>query len=200
MEYKYNLLKRVRQVEEKNGIKYAKTDGRLYGTLKVLYTIVFAYTLAINVLFILSNSIVYYGNEKFNSVKVPLVTVTIATLLLIVAFVIMRFKNKVWSNCVSGITNLLVAVLLVLTFANLMEDSTGLFGYVYSFYWRHAVPLLLLAIFAVCLTVIAVRANIKTDKQYKKVMENIYAQYNLSAENEQLSEEQWEEFLENYNC
>lgn len=199
MEYKYNLLKRVRQVEEKNGIKYAKTDGRLYGTLKVLYTIVFVYTLAINVLFILSNSIVYYGNENFDSVKVPLVTVTTATLLLIVAFVIMRFKNKVWANCVSGIINLLVAVLLVLTFANLMEDSTKLFGYVYSFYWRHAVPLLLLAIFAVWLTVIAVRANIKTDKQYKKVMENIYAQYNLSAENEQLSEEQWEEFLENYN-
>ena len=200
MDYKYNVLKRVRQVEEKNGIKYAKTDGKLYGTLKVLYTIIFAYTLAINSLFILSNFIVYYGNENFNSVKVSLVTVTIATLLLIAAFVIMRFKNKVWANYASGITNLLVAVLLVLTFANLMQDSLGLFGYVYSFYWRHAVPLLLIAVFAVWLSVIAIRANIKTDKQYKKVMENIYAQYNLSAENEQLSEEQWEEFLENYNC
>lgn len=200
MEYKYNVLKRVRQLEEKNGIKYAKTDGRLYGTIKLLYTIVFVYTLVINFLFILSNSIVYYGDENFNTVKGPLVTVTTATFLLILAFIIMRFKNKVWANFASGITNVLAAVLLVLTFANLMKDSLGLFGYVYSFYWRHAIPLLLLVVFAVWLTVIALRANIKTDKQYKKVMENIYAQYNLSAENGQLSEEQWEEFLENYNC
>lgn len=200
MDYKYNVLKRVRQIEEKNGIKYAKTDGRLYVTLKVLYTIIFAYTLAINFLFILSNFIVYYGSENFNYVKVPLVTVTTATVLLIAAFIIMRFKNKVWANYVSGITNILVAVFLVLTFANIMKDSLGLFGYVFSFYWRHAVPLLLLVILAVWLTVIAIRANVKTDKQYKKVIENIYAQYNLSAENEQLSEEQWEEFLENYNC
>ena len=54
VEYKYNVLKRVRQVEEKNGIIYAKTDGRLYKTLKVLYTVVFAYTLAVNLLFVLS--------------------------------------------------------------------------------------------------------------------------------------------------
>lgn len=200
MKMKYNVLQRVRQIEEKNGIKYAKTDGKLYGTLKVLYTIIFAYTLAMNFLFILSNFIVYYGSENFDSAKTPLVTVTTATLLLIVAFVIMRFENKVWANYASGIINVLVALVLMLTFANLMEDSLGLFGYVYSFYWRHAIPLLLIAVFAVWLTVIAIRANIKTIKQYKKVMENIYAQYNLSAENEQLSEEKWEEFLENYNC
>ena len=28
------VLNRVRQIEEKNGIKYAKTDGKLFKTLK----------------------------------------------------------------------------------------------------------------------------------------------------------------------
>ncbi len=199
MKFQDNVLKRVRQIEEKKGIRYAKTDGVLYKTLKVLYTLMFAYTLVMNLLFVLSNFIVYYGNENFASAKVPLVTVATATVLLIAAFVIMRFKNRLWANYASGITSILTAVVLVLTFANLMEDGLGLFGYAFSFYWRHSIPLVLIMLLAVWLTVIAVRANIKTDKQYKKVVENIYAQYNLLAESEQVSEEQWEEFLQNYN-
>ena len=79
-----------------------------------------------------------------------------------------------------------------------MEDSLGLFGYKYSFYWRHSVPLALIAVFAIWLSVLALRANIKTKKQYRKITENLYNQYHISEENEQLSEEEWQEFIENY--
>lgn len=34
------VLKRVRMLEEKNGISYAKPEGKLYKTLKVLYILV----------------------------------------------------------------------------------------------------------------------------------------------------------------
>ena len=33
-----NVLRRVRMVEEKNGIRYAKTDGKLYLALRIIYT------------------------------------------------------------------------------------------------------------------------------------------------------------------
>ena len=52
MKMQESVLRRVRAVEEKNGIKYAKTDGKLYKTLRVFYIIIFAYTMVINLLYI----------------------------------------------------------------------------------------------------------------------------------------------------
>lgn len=204
MEYKYNVLKRVRQLEEKKGIKYAKTDGRLYVTLKFLYTIIFAYTLIINFLAAAGPAVRLlvnqYTKNNVDNVRNLIVTIIVASVFLIVGRFIIRFREQIWANITFMAVNLLSCVFLLFTFAKELKDGIGFLGYNFSFYWRHAVPLLLLAVLAVWLTVIAVRANIKTDKQYKKVIENIYAQYTLLAENEKLSEEKWEEFLENYNC
>ena len=198
MKMQYNILQRVRQVEEKAGISYAKADGRLYNTLKVLYIILFAYTMAMNVFYLLGNFLVYFGNKNFASVKNSLITVMVASLALIAALVFARFKDKVWANVTCMVLNLLSSLFLVLTFARLLIDDLGFLGYKFSFYWRHSVPLLLIVIFSIWFCVIAIRATIKTQKQYKKVVENLYENYNLSSENEQLSEEEWEEFLANY--
>ena len=198
MKLQQNILNRVRKVEEKRGIVYAKTDGKLYKTLKVFYIIFLVYTFIINALFVLSNFMVYYGTDTFNSVKKPIIIVICSTLCFIASLFVLRFKDKIWANITTIILNLLPCVLTVLVYANLMEDSLGLFGYKYSFYWRHSVPLALIAVFAIWLSVLALRANIKTKKQYKKITENLYNQYHISEENEQLSEEEWQEFIENY--
>jgi hypothetical protein len=198
MKMQYNILQRVRQVEEKAGIKYAKADGRLYMTLKVLYIILFAYTMAMNVFYLLGNFLVYFGNENFANVKNSLITVMVASLGLIAALVFAKFKSQIWANITSAILNFVSSLFLVLNFANLLTDDLGFLGYKLSFYWRHSVPLLLIVIFSVWFSVIAVRGIVKTQKQYKKVVENLYEKYNLASENEQLSEEEWEEFLINY--
>ena len=44
------VLQRVKQVEEKHGIKYATTDGMLYKTLSILLIIALIYTIGINLL------------------------------------------------------------------------------------------------------------------------------------------------------
>ena len=194
MKYRYNVLEKVRKVEEKNGINYAKTDGKLYKTINVLHILAWVYTLGINILFLLGNLVLMSSNESLEINKAPFVTVLTATVLLIVARVIMRFKNQVWANIASGALNLIICPVLAFTFANLMEDSLGLWGLNFSFYWRHAIPLALIIIFGVWLTIIALRANIKTDKQYKKTLENIYNQF----KNQNFSEEQWEDYLKNY--
>lgn len=64
-------------------------------------------------------------------------------------------------------------------------------------FWRHFAPLFVLVILMAVTTVIAVRARIKTEKQYKKVLDNLYALYSLNSDD--ISDEQWEAFLEEYD-
>ena len=52
MKMQESVLKRVRMIEEKHGITYAKTDGKLYKALRVSYTLLFIYTMGINLLFV----------------------------------------------------------------------------------------------------------------------------------------------------
>ena len=198
MKMQYNILQRVRQIEEKAGIRYAKADGRLYKTLKVLYVILFAYTMVMNLLYLLGTALVYSGKEVFAEVKNSLIIVVVASIGLVAALVFARFKSKIWANITSMVLNLLSCIFLVLTFAQRLTDDLGFLGYKFSFYWRHSVPLLLIVAFSVWFSIIAIRATAKTQKQYKKVVENLYEKYNLASEIEQFSEEEWEEFLKNY--
>ncbi len=191
-----NVLERVRAVEEKRGIKYAKPDGKLYITLKVFYVIAFAYTMGINLLFALGTVI---SEINFKNLKNSLITVTALSVLLIIALVIMRFKDKLWANITTGVLNVLSSVGLLLSFAVLMKDSLGFMGLKTSFYWRHFIPLVLMIVFSVWLTVIAIRAILKTNSAYKKVVENIYALHKVSAEERNFTEEQWDEILRDYN-
>lgn len=192
------VLKRVRALEEKNGIKYAKPEGKLYKTLRVLYTLVYIYGMGINLLFIAAMSLMLSSdmatvNDALNS----LVTVSVCSLLSIAGFVLMYCKIYL----TAGILSIAPLIFTIPVFAVAMEESIeGILGYRYSFYWRHFLPVLVLTIFMVWMTVIAKRAQIKTDRMYKKVTENLFNMYKLSeGEAENISEEQWDEFLTNYN-
>ena len=191
-----NILQRVRTVEQKNGIQYAKTDGKLYKSLKIGYLFVLIYTLIINSFFILGTLLSEYNYENL---KNPLFNVCIFTSLLIISAFVMRFKNILWVNFTTGVLNVLSSLGLFSSFAVLMQDEVGFLGFKANFYWRHFVPLVLMIIFSVWLTVIAVRAILKTNSAYKKVVENIYSLYKVSAEESNFTEEQWDEILKDYN-
>lgn len=192
-----SVLTRVRTVEQKNGINYAKTDGILYKTLRVIYSVIFFYTVIINLLFIAGMFLVRYGTDNFKSVKNLLISVCVCTGVMLAGYVMSFFKFKL----TAGIISVLPEILLIPLFGNAMKDSLGLFGFKYSFYWRHLAPLVLLVILTVILTAIAVRARVKTEKQYKKVTENLYKLYNVTVGNEAdgISDEQWETFLQTYD-
>ncbi len=192
-----SVLTRVRTVEQKNGINYAKTDGILYKTLRVIYSVIFFYTVIINLLFIAGMFLVRYGTDNFKSVKNLLISVCVCTGVMLAGYVMSFFKFKL----TAGIISVLPEILLIPLFGNAMKDSLGLFGFKYSFYWRHLAPLVLLVILTVILTAIAVRARVKTEKQYKKVTENLYKLYDVTVGNEAdgISDEQWETFLQTYD-
>lgn len=194
MKMNESVLKRVRITEEKHGIKYAKTDGPLYRTLRVAYTVLFAYTLGINLLFILGMLLTHTGTESFNaSLKNSLITVTAASGFIIGGYCLSFSRFKL----VAGIVSALPEILLIAVFGRLMEDSLGFLGFTASFYWRHAAPLALLVLLISATTFIAVRARLKTEKQYKKVMDNLYSIYSVGAND--ITDEQWNEFLKDYD-
>ena len=80
------------------------------------------------------------------------------------------------------------------TFGILLKD---VIGFEVSFYWRHLVPLCLLLLLSVALFIIAVRAIAKTQKIYKKIVENIYSSHSISAEESNFTAEEWDEILKN---
>ena len=193
MKMQESVLRRVRAVEEKNGIKYAKTDGKLYKTLRVFYIIIFAYTMVINLLYISGMALVYGGTEDFKNVVNSLIAVCVCTALIIAGFVLSFFCFKT----AAGIISIASEIFLIPVFGTELRDSLGLMGFKTSFYWRHLIPLAVLIVIVAATTVIAVRAKFKTEKQYKRVTDNLYKLYQQN-END-VSDEQWEEFLRNYD-
>ncbi len=191
------IINRVEYTQEKYGIKYAKTDGKLYNTLKVFYLITLIYTLGINLLFIVSMIFVNMENDAFVLDKNSLITVGCCTLFLISGLIFTFTEFKI----ISSILSIIPLPLMFFCFSVLMKDSLGYFGYKLSFYWRHAVPIVILFALSVWMLVIALRAKIKFEKQYKKTFENVYEIYRSKIGTDDMSAEQtkWEEFLENYN-
>lgn len=193
MKMQESVLRRVRMIEEKNGIKYAKTDGKLYKTLRVLYIITFAYTMAINLLFIAGMLLVYGGTDNFKNVANSLISVCICTAVIIAGFVLSFFRFKF----AAGVMSIAPEIFLIPVFGAVMKDDLGFMGFTASFFWRHFAPLALLVILMTATTVIAVRARIKTEKQYKKVTENLYKLYQSTGGD--ISDDQWKEFLKEYD-
>lgn len=190
------VLKRVRDVEKKNGIVYAKPDGKLYITLKVLYSILGVWTFFMNLFYVLGFLLMYSGTDEMKTVANSLITVSVCTGVLILGYVLNCCKLYL----AGGIVSVAPSVFLIVVFGHLLEDSLGFMGFKISFYWRHLGPLVLMILFIVIMTVIAVRANIKLDRQYKRVTENLFNMYNIDPESgNELTEEQWDEFLKNYD-
>ena len=193
MKMQESVLRRVRMVEEKHGITYAKTDGRLYKALRVSYTLLFIYTMGIHLLFICGMLLTRLGTDNFKGILNSLITVIVCTVLIIAGYVLSFTRFKL----VSGILSVLPEIMLVVVFGAIMKDSLGVMGFKVSYFWRHFAPLLILVILMAVTTVIAVRARFKTEKQYKKVLDNLYALYSLNSDD--ISDEQWEAFLEEYD-
>ena len=191
MKLNNEIINRVRQYEEKRGISYAKAEGKLFSSLKIIYTILFAYTMAINLLFILGWALMS-GTESFKYITDSLYTIIACTGITIVGFVLICTKLKFWGNVIS----IFPLVFSVLIFARLLEDATIRFGYKISFYWRHLGPIAVMVLLLIFMSAIIIREKICFNKNYKKVINVIYEEYmSIPKEEQEIS---WEEYLKNY--
>lgn len=187
------VLKRVREIEEKRGIEYARTSGKLYKGLKVVHILSASWALLMNLFFLLSLWINFAGEEKMAQLEGLVLTVAVCSLGLILGFVLTCFKI----NIAGAVSSLASSVMLIVTYGREMSDVLGFWGFKPSFYWRHLIPLVLAAITIIWMVIIAVRERINTNKLYKKVSEGLYEEFKKNSEN---TDDEWEEFLKNYNA
>ncbi|MBQ4119445.1 MAG: hypothetical protein IJD45_03555 [Clostridia bacterium] len=187
-----NILEKVRIYEDKWGITYAKPDGKLYKFVMVFYVLALIFSIAMNLFFALGISM---SETLLSTMKAPLYTSLILIITLIAAIVLTKFKKSIVAAICSFAINALSCVGLVLTFAPLLENEIG--GYKASFYWRHLVPLCILLVVNFAINFIALRANIKTRKVYKKIVDNAYAKNHTLIEEDGLDNDEWDEILKN---
>lgn len=193
MKLNYGILKRVRQLEEKRGITYAKTDGKLFTALSVIYLLAAIFALVMNLFYILGMLLINVGTENMKNVSGAIITVAVCSLVLIASLILKKVKLYIPSL----IGNVVSAALLLPLFASLMEDINGFLQLKTAYYWRHFAPLVIVVLLSIWTTVIALNEKRKLGSLYRKVEENLYNLYHTSASD--VTEEQWQEFIENYN-
>ncbi len=187
------VLSRVRKIEQKNGITYAKTDGKLYMAMKIIFIVSFIYAMGISLLYFAGLLLKY--SDNLGEYSKYIITPAVCTALIIVGFVLFLKKLHFTSICFTVIP----AVISALFFLPLME---GEYANTInpSYYWRHLAPMVLIATADLWGGIIGIRARLKTQKLYNRVTENLYATYKVAVNNgDEIDEDTWDEFLNNYD-
>ena len=189
------VLERVNKVEEKYGIHYAKPDGMLCKYLSFIAGAVWIYLLFMNLVYILGVCLnLKMGLADFSYIANSFITICICTFCMIVGAALFLCKPKI----AGGAVIIASLPMMIISYSHLMEDIDGLWGYNYAFYWRHAVPASILAIMLIWLLCVLIRAKVKTDRLYNKIVADLYTQYH-TKDGTELDDAQWEEFLNNFN-
>ncbi|MBQ6718726.1 MAG: hypothetical protein IJN22_07530 [Clostridia bacterium] len=188
-----NILEYVEKYKYKYGISYAVDGGKLVNTLSVLSYIVWIYTVFMTALFLISTGLMLsVGKADFNYIANSFITICIGTGVMIVGAVLYLCKQKV----IGAAATVVAQPAIVMAYFHITRNSAGMLNL--SFYWRHAVPAAILLCLALSILIVLIRANVKTNKLYNMVVDGLYKQYG-KKDGETLTEEQWDEFLSNYN-
>ena len=188
------VLKRVREIEFKRGITYAKTDGKLYKGSKVLFILSSLWLIITCTMMILGHLVLMDGGVKVD--KNFVITSSVCTGLVLIGFILLCLKQHI----IGFIVDSLSSAFLVFQISSVLKYDLGFGGYRTDFYIYYLLPATLAVIFAIIMTFIAIRAEIKVNNLYKKVTENLYEKYRIEAKDTiNLTDDQWDEFLKNYN-
>lgn len=184
------VLAKTRDWEYKRGIKYLDSESIAYKALSVFYVIFMVYATFMNLLVILGFALTGRDTDI-------IITVGVCSLIIIAGFILNRFKLFI----AGAVTSVAPMVLLNVVFARLMEADfgTGFLGLKWSFYIRHLAPMAIMTLLLVAMTAIAVNAKCKLQKHYKGVVETLFERFRAeNPEKSNVSEEEWEKYLENY--
>ena len=190
------VLEKVRMVERKNNIIYADEYGSFYRISKILFIVSFIYVILMK-LFYFASYILFPEQELAFS------TPAIGTVLIIAGFVLVLIKNSV-TNIAGTLMTAASSVMLMVHFSQFFSEgrinsATGEVVNGLNFYWKHVIPLAAMTLFALFMTAILVRAHYKTRKQYNRILKNVYDTYKKTVGKDDISEEEWQEFIESYD-
>ncbi|MBQ8202890.1 MAG: hypothetical protein IJZ75_01230 [Clostridia bacterium] len=189
-----SVLDRVDFIENKFGIYYAKTDGALYKTLKIIYSVAFVYSLFMYVASVLGAALYISDGDYTESMYNFMIAIIIFTVVSLAGTIL------IWSklNIVGTAVSLLPVPFLLFIFGKNLVDEVGTGPFKAVFYYRHLIPSVIMIVTLLWMFIIALRAHIKRNKRYKQILQNIYEIF--KAENpDNLSLDDWKEFIEAYN-
>lgn len=196
-----SILKRVEAYEKKCEITYAKTNGKLFSYLRVLLTLSVIYMFGVNMLtsislFAKATAIGEYTVMDKSSLIVMTIIVSASLLLMILTY----FKND-WVILVVSLFLLACNIYLIFPLYTISNDGLGFFRLTPVFYWGHLVPFVLILIFTIWMAVIIIRQKYMVNFRYNTIINNLYHAYKNDPSTNfiTLSEEEWNEFLENYD-
>lgn len=202
MKYIVNISARVVAADNRAAIIYAKTDGLLYKWLKGLFFFAISVSIIMSLLYIGGRASHLYEIKKLgldvlssadiNSVKSSILTVGICTLVWIIAALLVRFKLEVTSAVITLASGIVSCASLINASQNTAQFNTGINE---NFWFRHFIPLFIAFFFLVWMVIIKVRQKYLFHRSYTNMVGRIYLQFHT----DDLNEEQWNEFLENYD-
>lgn len=199
MKKNQKILERIEFLTVKYGKKLARSDGKLFKTLKVFYILSFAYysfiSLMVSLLMILhltdGEGISKEVLKNYLSYEGTTCAFFIIT---IISFVLFCVKFKLTGLIMNIVTQPVFIILEARFFKGNDFSRLNLYG---DFYWKHFIPALLILIFSIFMAVIIIRERVYISREYKKITERVYGEFKRG--NDTLSEEEWNEFFENYD-
>jgi len=200
MEKYESIIKRIEKYEHKMGICYPKIDGKLFKTFNIFNLLGVIYLVGINLIALLSFILVKKNTNDgtFFVSNQTMVLIALSTVAEIVSVVLLFNKNKI----IGSALGLAPIPYLTFIFIKLCEGyESGLFGVKVIFYYRHLPSFLIITVCCVGMLIIALSQRIKTEKTYNRLLTNIYKNYTDAQrnENKEVSDEEWEEFITNYD-
>ena len=201
MKMRENILERVQMVEDRKGIRYAKKTGYAYTRLRVLYALAGLYTLAMHAMLFLGKWI----SGELKLYRLEFTIIGVCTALMIAGYIGIRLRGKRAArlplDLMCGTVSIICEAVLIVLFARMLEKdviTSNIFRYHTSYYYRHFIPLVLMILVILIMTIIALREKHIRKKEYKQVLENLYAAYR-EKQGKNFSEEEWLAFLETYD-
>ncbi len=202
MKYIKNIVDRVEASEKRAAIIYAKTDGKLYKWLKWFYVISVCFTALMGFFYCLSRyfkiseldrlNIKIDSFNDINNVKQSIITVLVCSVIWLICAVTIKWKQEIVSLLLLISSGIVACSSLIGASKNTAEFNVGINT---AFWWRHFVPLMLSLLFIVWMLYIKIRQQYRLKIAYNNMTNRIYETYR----SEDISEEEWEEFLKNYD-
>lgn len=201
MKYLENIAEMTRNAERRAAVIYAKTDGKLYKWLRILYILSLCVTSLMGFFYCLGRHFTISEQQKFglvddftviNKVKTSITVVLICSVIWLVCAIILKWKQEILSFILLVLSGAASIFPLIASSKNTQEFNSGINS---VFWWRHFVPLCISLLFIVWMLYIKLRQAHRFNIAYTNMVNRIYKEFNK----EDLTEDEWEKFLENYD-
>lgn len=193
-----NILNYVHIAQTRSGKSFARPNDRITKILQRVYLFCALFVTIINLIFIIGTTLVASNAQSgaaLTRLHNNIITVAVFAILPLLCCFLLKSARLV-PSIVGGVLNAACCIVLLLFFYSELKDGQDLLGLTAIYVFRHAIPLFILLISGSWLSVLLARFNLIENRDYNKMVDNLYRIY--SSEYTELSETQWQEFMDTY--